>query len=199
MATDFSSIPIINISPLIAKSDDPKMAEDPGVLEVPFKQSHLHRLLELCIAVEQKGHGIPEDLHREVRSITRRIFELACEEKMKIKLTAATGYRGYQRIGQNITEGLPDMQEAIDFCREVTKGMPLNPPNLKPLMEEYISLCTDLARNVMRADLTLIMDDDINVLQVRNLSGEWISAPPVSGSFVCNIGDMLKCRFTPMV
>jgi hypothetical protein len=29
-------------------------------------------------------------------------------------------------------------------------------------------------------------------LKVRNLSGEWISAPPIPGTFVCNIGDMLK-------
>ncbi|KAM0970778.1 hypothetical protein ACFX2A_019091 [Malus domestica] len=35
-------------------------------------------------------------------------------------------------------------------------------------------------------------DDDITALQVRNLSDEWISAPPVLGTFVCNIGDMLK-------
>ncbi|KAG5091752.1 hypothetical protein JHK82_050530 [Glycine max] len=27
---------------------------------------------------------------------------------------------------------------------------------------------------------------------VRNLSGEWISTPPVTGTLVCNIGDMLK-------
>ncbi|KAK2357044.1 2-oxoglutarate (2OG) and Fe(II)-dependent oxygenase superfamily protein [Trifolium repens] len=41
--------------------------------------------------------------------------------------------------------------------------------------------------------LTLLnQDDDINALEVRNLSGEWISAPPVPGTFVCNIGDMLK-------
>lgn len=29
-------------------------------------------------------------------------------------------------------------------------------------------------------------------LKVRNLSGKWIPAPPVPGTFVCNIGDMLK-------
>uniref|UniRef100_M1CC56 Flavonol synthase n=1 Tax=Solanum tuberosum TaxID=4113 RepID=M1CC56_SOLTU len=41
--------------------------------------------------------------------------------------------------------------------------------------------------------LTLLnQDDDIDALQVRNKSGEWISAPPVPGTFVCNIGDMLK-------
>lgn len=41
--------------------------------------------------------------------------------------------------------------------------------------------------------LTLVnQDEDITALQVRNRSGEWISAPPIPGTFVCNIGDMLQ-------
>jgi hypothetical protein len=35
----------------------------------------------------------------------------------------------------------------------------------------------------------------VKLLKVRNLSGEWISAPPVPGTFVCNIGDMLKVYY----
>jgi isopenicillin N synthase-like dioxygenase len=31
--------------------------------------------------------------------------------------------------------------------------------------------------------------------QVRNLSGEWIQAKPIPGTFVCNIGDMLEVSF----
>lgn len=41
--------------------------------------------------------------------------------------------------------------------------------------------------------LTLVNQDaDITALEVRNQSGEWISAPPFPGTFVCNIGDMLQ-------
>ncbi|KAK8716660.1 hypothetical protein V6N13_043965 [Hibiscus sabdariffa] len=41
--------------------------------------------------------------------------------------------------------------------------------------------------------LTLInQDDDITALEIKNLSGEWIPATPIPGTFVCNIGDMLK-------
>ncbi|KAH9304901.1 hypothetical protein KI387_009305, partial [Taxus chinensis] len=41
--------------------------------------------------------------------------------------------------------------------------------------------------------LTLVnQDDDTSALQVRNCAGEWIWAVPSPGTFVCNIGDMLK-------
>ncbi|WP_341529762.1 2-oxoglutarate and iron-dependent oxygenase domain-containing protein [Nostoc sp. UHCC 0302] len=38
--------------------------------------------------------------------------------------------------------------------------------------------------------LTILKQDDLGGLQVKSKS-RWIAAPPVPGSFVCNIGDML--------
>jgi isopenicillin N synthase-like dioxygenase len=38
--------------------------------------------------------------------------------------------------------------------------------------------------------LTILLQDDTGGLQVKSRSG-WIDAPPIPGSFVCNIGDML--------
>lgn len=38
--------------------------------------------------------------------------------------------------------------------------------------------------------LTILKQDEVGGLQVKSRSG-WIDAPPVEGSFVCNIGDML--------
>ncbi|XP_059455959.1 probable 2-oxoglutarate-dependent dioxygenase At3g50210 [Corylus avellana] len=257
MSTDFKYIPIIDISPLLARCDDPKMAEDPGVYEVVRQLDQACREAGFFYV---KGHGIPDSLIKEVKKVSHNFFQLQYEEKIKIKMTAATGFRGYQRVGENITKGVPDMHEAIDCYREVKEGMygelgktmqgcnqwPCNPPNFKELMEEYISLCKDLSRKILRGIalalggspdefegeragdafwvmriigypgasttngpgpindigcgahtdyglLTLVnQDDDITALQVRNLSGEWISAPPIPGTFVCNIGDMLK-------
>ncbi|KAH0995804.1 hypothetical protein GBA52_019668 [Prunus armeniaca] len=261
MATDFKSIPIIDIGPLLAKCDDPKMGQDSGVAQV-VKQ--LDQACKEAGFFYVKGHGIPETLLKQVKNLTRKFFELPYEEKLKIKMTADSGYRGYQRIGENITKGVPDMHEAIDCYKELKPGMygdlgkpmegcnqwPIKPTNFKMLMEEYVSLCTELSRNIMRGIalalggspyefegeragnafwvmrligypgvhsandsdipkedigcgahtdyglLTLVnQDDDITALQVRNHSGEWISAPPVPGTFVCNIGDMLKKIF----
>ncbi|OWM82159.1 hypothetical protein CDL15_Pgr001733 [Punica granatum] len=172
------------------------MDKDPGVAEVVRQ---LDRACREAGFFYVKGHGIPDSLIREVRTVSHKFFGLPYEEKVKIKLTPAAGYRGYQRVGENITKGVPDMHEAIDFYREVKQGMyrdlgrtmegcnlwPCDPPNMKTLMEEYIDRCTGI--------LTLVnQDDGITALQVKNSSGEWISAPPVPGTFVCNIGDMLK-------
>jgi len=38
--------------------------------------------------------------------------------------------------------------------------------------------------------LTILVQDDCGGLQVKSPTG-WIDAPPIEGSFVCNIGDML--------
>ncbi|KAM6540569.1 hypothetical protein CsatB_005016 [Cannabis sativa] len=254
MCSNFKSIPMIDVSPLLAKCDDPKMGEDGGVIEV------VRQLNQACTQAGffyVKGHGIPISLLQEVKEKTHKFFELPYEEKSKIKLNAAAGYRGYQKVLENITKGVPDMHEAIDCYRELKPGAygevgkileghnqwPLNPPNYKEMMEKYINMCTDLSRNIMRGIalalggspyefegdragdpfwvvrilgypkkpfengvndigcgahtdyglLTLLnQEDGINALEVRNLSGKWISAPPVPGTFVCNIGDMLK-------
>ena len=40
--------------------------------------------------------------------------------------------------------------------------------------------------------LTILSQDHLGGLQVQNRSGEWIEAPPLENSFVCNIGDLLE-------
>ena len=39
--------------------------------------------------------------------------------------------------------------------------------------------------------LTVLMQDNSGGLQVRAKSGDWIEAPPIPGTLVCNIGDLL--------
>lgn len=40
-------------------------------------------------------------------------------------------------------------------------------------------------------DVTILWQDDAGGLEVRARDGDWIAAPPIPGSFVCNIGDCL--------
>lgn len=39
--------------------------------------------------------------------------------------------------------------------------------------------------------LTLLLQDTSGGLQVQSTSGDWIEAPPIPGTLVCNIGDLL--------
>ena len=39
--------------------------------------------------------------------------------------------------------------------------------------------------------VTLLAQDDSGGLEVRNLAGQWIDAPPVPGAFVVNLGDLM--------
>jgi isopenicillin N synthase-like dioxygenase len=39
--------------------------------------------------------------------------------------------------------------------------------------------------------VTLLLTDDAGGLEVRRRDGTWVSAPPIPGAFVCNIGDCL--------
>lgn len=40
-------------------------------------------------------------------------------------------------------------------------------------------------------NLTLLTQSSVGGLEVRTRAGEWITAPPIAGAFVCNIGDCL--------
>lgn len=40
--------------------------------------------------------------------------------------------------------------------------------------------------------LTILSQDSVGGLQVRNRAGEWISAPPVEGTFIINSGDLVQ-------
>lgn len=38
--------------------------------------------------------------------------------------------------------------------------------------------------------LTLLLQDDVGGLEVRNADGQWISAPPIKGAYIINLGEM---------
>ncbi|XP_021714634.1 probable 2-oxoglutarate-dependent dioxygenase At3g50210, partial [Chenopodium quinoa] len=150
-----------DISSLVAKADDANMAQDAGVREAVRqldKACREHGLFYL------RGHGIPDSHLKEVRDVTRQFFEMPLEEKNKIKMSAATGYRGYEELDKIYTNGLPDVQEAIDYYKEFADGTygdmgkpmegpnlwPSNPPDFKKVLKQYIDVSTELCRKIMR-------------------------------------------------
>jgi isopenicillin N synthase-like dioxygenase len=122
-------------------------------------------------------HGIPEEKLDKVISLAREFFALPLVEKDRIKRYDAggpeggDGARGYQGLGENVTGGLKDMQEAIDFYRDWDEDKreegdggpgsvktlqgrnlwPELPPELKDVYLDYIEEVKLVGRALMRA------------------------------------------------
>ena len=116
VAAQEDGLPIINISAFL----DPKSTPE-------ARQTTAKAINAACANYGffyLTGHGIPTSKLDEIISLARDFFALPLEEKNKIKRFDAgsaeggDGARGYQGLGENVTGGLQDMQEAIDWYRD---------------------------------------------------------------------------------
>jgi isopenicillin N synthase-like dioxygenase len=241
-ARDFSQIPIIDVSDLVASSAG--------------RQAVAAQLGEACREsgfFYVVGHGVDEALQLRLRELSRQFFAQDLDTKLRLRMAlGGQAWRGYFRVGDELTSGQPDQKEGLYFGEElaadhpfVRAGTPLHGPNLFPTdppgfreaVLDYMAALTRLGHRLMAglalslgleesyfADrctdeplilfrifnyppprdptlwgvgehtdyglLTILLQDDAGGLEVRSRS-RWVPAPPVAGSFVCNIGDML--------
>ena len=70
------------------------------------------------------GHGVPAELVAELHTTAREFFALPDQDKLAIELARSPHFRGYSRVGGELTNGAVDWREQIDFGPEadVTDG-----------------------------------------------------------------------------
>lgn len=241
-AQEFSHVPVVDVSELVAGT--PGQAAAAEQLGRACRESGFFYVV---------GHGVDEGLQARLRELSRQFFAQDVEAKLRIRMAlGGRAWRGYFRVGDELTSGKPDQKEGLYFGAElapdhplVQAGTPMHGPNLFPaepagLREavlEYMAALTGLGHRLMaglalslgleesyfedrytgepltlfrifnypppqdpslwgvgeHTDyglLTILLQDDAGGLEVKSRSG-WVAAPPVPGSFVCNIGDML--------
>jgi isopenicillin N synthase-like dioxygenase len=202
------------------------------------------------------GHALPDALTRQVLTLGRRFFDLPEADKLAIENVRSAQFRGYTRIGHELTRGLTDWREQLDIgaerpAPELPPGAPawlrLNGPNLwpaalpefRPTLLDFQSRLTALALRLLGAFavalaqapdvfdpvlaelptvliklirypgreiasseqgvgphkdtgfLTFVLQDVQSGLEVAGEAG-WIKAPPLPGTLVVNIGEMLE-------
>jgi isopenicillin N synthase-like dioxygenase len=203
------------------------------------------------------GHGISENITHEIVNLSRSFFQLPDADKLAIEMVNSPHFRGYTRVGLEVTRGQADWREQIDFSSErpVLPRSPGTPdwarlqgpnqwpaalPDLKPIVLEWQRQLSDLGIRVLEAFalalrqdkdvfapiyetgaiqhiklirypgrdatggdqgvgahkdggfLTLLLQDVQGGLQVEADDGTWIDAPPIPGTFIVNIGEVLE-------
>jgi isopenicillin N synthase-like dioxygenase len=254
---DQSSIPVIDIAPLLNDGD------------VRLVAQQIHDAATQTGFFYIKGHGIDQKLIEQAFSVSKEFFALPQDQKQSIAVD--TSQRGWMATGMSKLQGAKthDLKEVFFWGTEVPKDHPdllakkamiaqnrwpqETFPKLKQdLTPYYDQLCgvatkvlsaiavsldqdahffetryqnplargqlvyypqsTDTDEEVERFGvaphtdfgvLTFLLQDNNGGLQVKLKSGDWIEAPPIENTLVCNIGDLLQRwsndRFTSTV
>jgi isopenicillin N synthase-like dioxygenase len=107
---------------------------------------------------------------------------------------AESYYRETFELGQRILEAFA---LALDMPREFFRNLyrrPLVRARLLHYPPQPASSSDDqfgAAEHTDYGTITILWQDDVGGLQVKNRAGEWIDAPYIDRTFVINIGDML--------
>lgn len=104
-------------------------------------------------------------------------------------------YRQVFEVGQRVLEGFA---LALDAPRDFFRGLyrrPLVRTRLLHYPPQPEGADADQFGAAPHTDwgcMTVLWQDSVGGLQVKNRAGDWIDAPYIEGSFVINIGDMLE-------
>jgi isopenicillin N synthase-like dioxygenase len=113
------------------------------------------------------GHGVPQELIDRVMRVAREFFALPEADKLAIENLKSPHFRGYTRVGGELTQGKVDWREQIDIGTErepVTDPsapdfMRLDGPNQWPdALPELRTTVTEWYDELSRVALTLLRE-----------------------------------------
>lgn len=154
MQTPLSTVPVIDISPLVSGQGDRKNVA-----------KQLHAACRESGFFYISGHGINETLQNRLHQLSEQFFALPLEEKMNIHMKlGGRAWRGFFPVGEELTSGKPDRKEGLYFGTELgpedprvqaklpmhgANLFPAQPAELRETVLTYINALTVLGHQLM--------------------------------------------------
>lgn len=122
------------------------------------------------------GHGVPQQQFDELLAVARQFFALPLEVKSEISQFKSPQFRGYSRLGGELTNGEVDWREQIDIGpeRDVIEGAegywrlqgpnlwPSHPPRFREVFEAWDATLHEVGLRLLRHwAVSLGADEDI--------------------------------------
>ncbi len=144
--------------PVVVASELGTPAADAALREASHRSGFFHLV----------DHGVDPALSAELFALARRFFALPDADKRAVEMLRSPHFRGYTRLGGELTQGHVDWREQIDVAAErdavahpapdrpwdVLEGPNLWPtalPELRPLLARWQAACTDVAGRLLHA------------------------------------------------
>jgi isopenicillin N synthase-like dioxygenase len=96
------SLPVLDFSRLDASHDEAERFRDDL-----RRATHDYGFFYLT------GHGVPESLVSRILETSRRFFELPDADKLSIENVLSPQFRGYTRVGGELTQGEVDWRSSV--------------------------------------------------------------------------------------
>ena len=151
---DFSHIPIIDVRELVAGSD----ARHAVAVQIgqTCRESGFFYIV---------GHGVDLALQQQLQHLSREFFAQDMEAKLRVRMAlGGRAWRGYFRVGDELTSGKPDQKEGLYFGAELAGDHPLvragtalhgpnlfpaHPPGLRETVLDYMAALTRLCHRLV--------------------------------------------------
>lgn len=134
MPNPATDLPVVDISPLL------KMTGDQNQTVAAIRDACRNSGFFYVV-----GHGIDVALQQRLEDLSRQFFALDIDRKLGISMErGGRAWRGYFRVGDELTSGRPDRKEGLYFGTElpddhpsVVAGVPMHGRNLFPVIVDF--------------------------------------------------------------
>jgi isopenicillin N synthase-like dioxygenase len=163
---DFSSIPVLDIGPMLNGSAADKQAFAETLAQAARSVGFFHL----------SGHGIPAADFAQLRAMAERFFALPQAQKMAVYIGLSRNHRGYVPEGEEVfAAGSKDRKEAFDLAMDLAAddpdyvaGNPLLGPNQWPdiagfreVVQPYYDRTFEVGRALLRGFALALGQDEM--------------------------------------